>query len=454
MRVVLVVFLLSLASFQVSDVSPASAQNNGDQKQGMALDAMRLLQQHDTEAAATGPTEQDIFLAPTPRANITNDVITQFLHSGEPVLHGIMVRKSYVKPENRQPYFEGTFKREYHPFLGQTLVTFDEGVYAIPGDAAYIGTFTYFGGSDNVSTGMAGATGGFGNSGLAIGQATKGSFVLVGKKVLWDGTSEDGIFIAEDTYQGQELNLIKATPDYLNQFQQRHAAAVQAYRSQPADSGDDDFGMLLALGLGAALIGGSDLPSFDKLALAEAFITDVAGDGDGTAMMDMALNAFSGQNDMGGLFSGTHSFQAPGLESVLSGILTGEATGGGTASTTPGPASQSPPQTALPQSGQGQAQGGSIQSARSQGGSGQQNQTAQASPSGGSLNSSALTSETFSFSCPAGGNYSIPVAYRNPTCGEAMKNFARTYACNQFDDFDAAGQRCQRDCGHPQCAEQ
>jgi len=408
------VVLLSLASFQISDVEPASAQNNGDQKQGMALYTMRLLQQHDTEAAATGPTEQDMFLAPTPRANITNDIIAQFLHSGESVLHGIMVRNSYGKPENRQPYFEGTFKREYHPFLGQTLVTFDEGVYAIPGEAAYVGTYTYFGEKEDY--------------------LVKGSFVLVGKKVLWDGTAEDGLFIAEDTYQGQELNLIKATPDYLNQFQQRHAAAVQAYRSQPADSGDDDFGMLLALGLGAALIGGSDLPSFDKLALAEAFITDVTGDGDGTAMMDMALNAFSGQNDVGGLFSGTHSFQAPGLESVLSAILTGEATGGGTivqAQTAPVP----PP----------------VKSGTTQSG---QQQTAQATPAGNNPAGSAPTSETFSFSCPAGGSYSIPIVYRNPSCGAAMKNFAKTYSCNLIDDFRSAGQRCQKECGHAQCAEQ
>lgn len=66
----------------------------------------------------------------------------------------------------------------------------------------------------------------------------------------------------------------------------------------------------------------------------------------------------------------------------------------------------------------------------------------------------AAQSETYSFSCPHGGSYSIPVTYRNASCGAAMKTFARVYSCNLIDDFASAGQRCQQACGNAQCAEQ
>src|SRR3546814_18305097 len=57
---------------------------------------------------------------------------------------------------------------------------YDEGVYAIPGEAAYVGTFTYFGQPTEE---------------WAI--SAKGSFIVVGKRLNWDGTSDTGIYIAE-----------------------------------------------------------------------------------------------------------------------------------------------------------------------------------------------------------------------------------------------------------------
>lgn len=122
------------------------------------------------------------------------------------------------------------------------------------------------------------------------------------------------------------------------------------------------------------------------------------GQGDGQALLRIARSGDAGA----GLFSGGQSFSAPGLNGLLAGV--------GGAASQPQPSAQA----AAPQ---------------------------------------PAASETFSFTCPAGDRHSVPVSYGDPTCGGAMKNLAKVYACNLIGDFGAAGQRCQQACGHPQCAE-
>src|SRR3546814_15473138 len=87
---------------------------------------------------------------------------------------------------------------------------YDEGVYAIPGEAAYVGTFTYFGQPTEE---------------WAI--SAKGSFIVVGKRLNWDGTSDTGIYIAEQAMVDVPVFFTKATPEYLQRFASRHAAAAR-----------------------------------------------------------------------------------------------------------------------------------------------------------------------------------------------------------------------------------
>src|SRR3546814_17574923 len=62
---------------------------------------------------------------------------------------------------------------------------------------------------------------------------------LVGKKLTPDGTAETGIFIAEDVTAGIALYFVKATPEYLADFEHRHARATEAYRRQQAAEAAD-----------------------------------------------------------------------------------------------------------------------------------------------------------------------------------------------------------------------
>jgi len=366
-------------------------------KAGMIDDVTRLLEQADAQASAEGPGPADGFLAPTPALRIVDADYARFLQAGiQPT--GVAVRDDLTRPDDLDPYFEGRFKVVHHVYLDRKVATYDKGVYAIPREAAYIGNFDYFpaDGSD---------------------YAPKGSFVLVGRKLLPDGRSETGIYIAEDAIAGFALNFVRATPDYLKDFERRHSQAVAVFERQKQaeleeeEVAGDLFGQVLAMGFGVAIIGSSDLPSFDKLQLGQAFVSDVLGDGDGTAMMSMVTGmagAAGGIDD--NPFTGGMNFNAPGLNSIVQGAMGGTAAGsGGT--------------------------------------------TARVASGGTAASAGALKQDRYSFSCPMGGSHTISVPYKTQACGTAAKDFARTYACNLIDDFAKVQRQCQQACGHPQCAE-
>ena len=60
----------------------------------------------------------------------------------------------------------------------------------------------------------------------------------------------------------------------------------------------------------------------------------------------------------------------------------------------------------------------------------------------GSSGSSATGSYDYSFSCPAGGTYSVPIPNRlSSSCRSAWEYYARTYGCNDADNFAEANSR-------------
>lgn len=376
-------------------------------RSAMIDDVTRLLEQADAETAAQGPGPADGFLAPTPSLRIAVEDYARFLQTGiQPT--GVAVRDDILRPDHLDPYYEGTFKVIQHVYLGRNIASYDKGVYAVPREAAYVGNFNYFpqDGSE---------------------YAPKGTFVMVGRRLLPDGSSETGIYIAENAIAGFALNFVRATPDYLKDFERRHAQAVAAYERQKQielaeeEAAGQLFGQVLALGFSAAIIGSSDLPSFDKLQLGQAFVSDVLGEGDGTAMMSMITGmagaAGGGLDD--NLFAGGMNFNAPGLNGILQGAM-GAAAGG----SAPGIA-----------------------------GSGSGSSTARVASGGAAATPGALKQDRYSFSCPMGGSHTITVPYKTQACGAAAKNFARVYACNLIDDFSSAQRQCQQACGSPQCAE-
>jgi hypothetical protein len=396
------------AAVVLGAASGVRADATDDTKAGMAADALRLLEQADQRKAQGAASPAATFLAPTPGPALTEADLTRALQAGAPPLRGIDRRDAPGTPPDLDPYFEGTFKRTHHLYLGRDLVTYDRGVYAVPRTQAYVGTFTYF--AQPTMTDVA----------LVY---PKGSFVAVGKKLTPDGKAETGIFIAEDVTSGFALHFVKATPAYLADFERRHARAAETYRREQAAAAAEsgfDFGQVLALGLGVAMIGGADLPGADKLELGQAFVSDALGDGDGAALMSTLMSSGQGAGGGGSLFAGGTSFQAPGLDGMLAGLMQQAGTA---------PAAGAPPATP--------ATGAPL-----------------ATPAAAPAPAGAAKSETYSFSCPSGASYSIPISYRNAACGAAMKNFARAYSCNLIGDFAPAGQQCKQACGNAQCAEQ
>src|SRR3546814_20445961 len=91
---------------------------------------------------------------------------------------------------------------------------YDEGVYAIPGEAAYVGTFTYFGQPTEE---------------WAI--SAKGSFIVVGKRLNWDGTSDTGFYIAAPALVDVPVSFTKPPPESLHRFESPLAPASRSHPS-------------------------------------------------------------------------------------------------------------------------------------------------------------------------------------------------------------------------------
>lgn len=306
--------LIAVAAGLLLSGNPAAAQApRADDAQDDAQavrDALRILGKHDAEMRGSPEgRKRRQFLAPTPRSTLTKADFGAFLRSGRETLEGVRRREDPMKPSDRFPYFEGVFTRVRHPFLDREIVAYDTGVYAVPGEAAYVGNFTYMPEDDGYSGGVKSVL-------------TSGSYVIVGKRIRWDGSSVNGIFIAEDVIPGYSLELLRATPEYLEQFERRHAAAVARQKqrlSRPESRDTSDFGALLSAGLGAALIGVSDLSTQDKLDLAGSVLTEVVEGGDGRATLETAISRGApGTGGAGtGVFSRHRAFEAPGLDRAM-----------------------------------------------------------------------------------------------------------------------------------------
>lgn len=292
--------------------SHAWAQSTSDSNAAAVNDALSILEEHDAKREASPEYQRRrAFLYPTPRETLGKADYQQFLRSGGG-LNGIDVRKALTLPPDRLPYFEGSHEIIYHPFVDRRVVAFDEGVYAIPGEAAYIGNFTYFPQRD------------IGSGELVRSVSIRGSYVIVGKKLNWHGQLENGIFIAENVISGWNLDPLKATPAFLKGFEQRHAQAVARQKRRLAEAnsgGGSGFGAMLSLGLGAALIGGSNLSHLDKMDLAETFLTDVTSGGNGMAVFDDAMSRMGVSAGGTGVFSGNQVFETPGLNQAMDGML-------------------------------------------------------------------------------------------------------------------------------------
>lgn len=65
--------------------------------------------------------------------------------------------------------------------------------------------------------------------------------------------------------------------------------------------------------------------------------------------------------------------------------------------------------------------------------------------SGGGV--SASPGYTYNYTCPASGKATAPIPAASAKCQKALEFFARTYACNDVNNFNAANCRVCADCG-------
>lgn len=49
-----------------------------------------------------------------------------------------------------------------------------------------------------------------------------------------------------------------------------------------------------------------------------------------------------------------------------------------------------------------------------------------------------VVDEQFQFSCPHGGNHSVPIKAKSTACAQAMRHYAKTAGCNLIDDMQSA----------------
>lgn len=57
---------------------------------------------------------------------------------------------------------------------------------------------------------------------------------------------------------------------------------------------------------------------------------------------------------------------------------------------------------------------------------------------GGGSGGGFVIDEQFQFSCPHGGNHSVPIKAKSTACGQAMRRYAKVAGCNLIDDMQSA----------------
>ncbi|SLN77858.1 hypothetical protein [Oceanibacterium hippocampi] len=113
-----------------------------------------------------------------------------------------------------------------------------------------------------------------------------GVYFLVGSLIPKTGAARPGIYRSDVNTNGV-YHFVPADEGYLAQFEQRYQRQVNAFKQAQAratQSSGLSFGQVLALGLGAAVMGAADIPAADAVEIGGAFVSDVLTKGQGNAL--------------------------------------------------------------------------------------------------------------------------------------------------------------------------
>jgi hypothetical protein len=175
--------------------------------------------------------------------------------------------------------FAGTYRKGTSPVTGRlTYLVFDHGVFTRGDGDRYVGTFYFFHDAYNEQE-TAPST-----------LPRNGTYIMVGDYLPKSGRSRAGIYYALLVEGLVTVGWVEADEKFLADFEAGRRQQVAYYKEElrreqeEAASGGLSFAQILALGLGAAMIGSVDIPAADALQIGTAFATDVLSGGETSAL--------------------------------------------------------------------------------------------------------------------------------------------------------------------------
>lgn len=171
--------------------------------------------------------------------------------------------------------FVGTFKRSTSPYNSKIRPwVLDEGIYAKRSGERFVGRFHFFhedwGDHDSAMENQS--------------RPMDGVYFLVGSRFTKSGAAQPGIYRSD--VNNHVYNFVRADEGYLAWFEKRYQSQVNAFRQARTATRNSglSFGQVLALGLGAAVIGSADIPSTDAVEIGGALVTDILSKGQSNAL--------------------------------------------------------------------------------------------------------------------------------------------------------------------------
>lgn len=218
--------------------------------------------------------------------------------------------------------YVGSFVRSTSPATGRlTHWVFDQGVFTRVNGDRYVGTF-YFFHHAHLEQKRAGSD-----------MPESGTYIMTGSFHPKDGGAKKGIYYG-DFYDLVPVSWVEADEGYMkafeayNEYQINEAkAAIRRERErqhqlalQEAQEAEDDsmFGQMLALGLGAAVLGAADIPSADMLEIGGAMASDILSGGETSALQQMVLGQQSSLAAAAGASASGYTYPGGGDATVVS----------------------------------------------------------------------------------------------------------------------------------------
>jgi hypothetical protein len=219
--------------------------------------------------------------------------------------------------------YVGSFARSTSPATGRlTHWVFDQGVFTRVNGDRYVGTF-YFFHHAHMETRRAGSD-----------MPQSGTYIMSGSYHPKNGGAKQGIYYG-DFYDNAPVAWVEADEGYMREFEayneyqvneakaairreqeRKRQLALQAAQEEAED--DSMFGQMLALGVGAAILGAADIPGTDMMNIGSAMATDILSGGETNALQQMIVGQQSSLAAAAGASASGYTFPGGGDATAVS----------------------------------------------------------------------------------------------------------------------------------------